>query len=154
MTCRKRGTRLRNFVHGERNRAIHKCLPYWVDFLWGVLRDWCRCVILAHSFHICLIGLCHPLLGCLVDFVLLLPFRCFRLAKGCDLLDFGGDCVYRWKFSFLLIGTLRRIVPRFLEIETMHTRLTSFCDDWRNGHQLSLVLLLRLWWVGLRVAWS
>ena len=52
------------------------------------------------------------------------------------------------------MGELWRIVPGFLANKATHTGLTSFRVDWCDRHQLSLILLLRSWRVGPRIAWS
>ena len=145
------------FSHGERNQAVHECLPYRVNLRWCYLFGCGRCDVLPHPLDVRRIGLGHPFLGCLPYFILLLLVSRLRLALGRDLLYLASDCVESWLLPFLFMWALRRIVPRFLTIKTMHARfltiktmhagLTSFRVSWCDWHQLPLVLLLWSWWI-------
>ena len=118
------------FSHGERNQAVHECLPYRVNLRWCYLFGCGRCDVLPHPLDVRRIGLGHPFLVRLPYFILLLPFFCLRLAPVRDLLYLGGDCVDSWLFPFLFMWTLGHIVARFLIIKTMHDELSSYRIRW------------------------
>ena len=115
---------IQEFAHAEHDRAVHEGFPNPVHLLWDDCVGCGWCYVLAHPLDIHCIGLGYPFLGFLSYFILLLPFYHLRLAPGCDLLHFGHDNVDDWLLPFLIVGSLRRIVPGLLTIKTMDAILT------------------------------